>query len=241
MPCWRILSVVLLLTSTLCAANRPSVPGLRWTEGAPNCTFRSGDDGRTYYGLASADFEVTLAVDRQELEKLPHRAVPMLSVLLTVRYSGGGQLQIRQDQLSLEFVKHFQVRKSALDPDDMLDHLQDDVDSLTDQVERHDVRKHPEQKQQRESELQARLKDYTEMMDFISTRAMRSAVLDPSNSTATGWIFFGIKDRWIGPWRKPEQFILRLPLENFVLEFPFSLPPSNKEIEFRHRPTPQGR
>lgn len=227
--------------SGLSAANRSSFPALRWTAGAPNCTLRNADDGRTYYGLSYADFEVTLAVDRQELEKIPHRAIPMLSVLLTFQYRGHGQLQIQQDQVTLEFVKHFQVKKSAQDPDEMLDHLQDDVDSLTDQVERHDVRKHPEQKQQRESELQARLKDYTEMMDFVSTRALRPAILNPSNSTVTGWVFFGIKDRWIGPWRKPDQFILRLPLENLILEFPFSLPPSNTDIEFRHRPTTQSR
>ena len=69
--------------------------------------------------------------------------------------------------------------KTSLDPDEIVQHLQDDVDALTDQVERHDIRKHPEQREQKEAELQARLKDYTEMMDFVSTQSLHHAVLNP--------------------------------------------------------------
>jgi hypothetical protein len=112
---------------------------------------------------------------------------------------------------------------------------------LTDQVERHDVRKHPEQKEQKEAELQARLKDYTEMMDFVSTQSLRHAVLSPAKPAVSGWVFFSVKDRWIGPWQKPEQFILRLPVGNLLVEFPFSLPPQGGGLELRHRSaeTPQ--
>ena len=210
---------------------------MRWTPNAPNCTLRQGNDGRTYYGISSPEFEVILAVDRQELEKIPHRATPMLGVLITLHYKGMGQLEVQQGRFALEFVKHFQVVKTSLDPDDMLQHLQQNVDDLTDEVERHEVRRHPERKEQQETELQARLKDYTEMMDFISTQALRPAVLNAANSSASGWVFFGIKNRWIGPWRKPEQFILRLPVENLIVEFPFSLPPPTGGVELRRRPT----
>jgi len=109
------------------------------------------------------------------------------------------------------------------------------VEGLTDQVERHEVRKHPEQKQQKEAELQARLKDYTEMMDFVSTQSLHSAVLSPVKPTISGWVFFSIKDRWIGPWHKPEQFVLRLPVERIIVEFPFSLPPQSGGVELRRR------
>ena len=163
----------------------------------------------------------------------------MLGVLLTFRYKGARQLEVQQGRFALEFVKHFQVVKTSLDPDDMLQHLQQDVDDLTDEVERHQLRKHPERREQQETELQARLKDYTEMMDFISTQALRPVVLNSENSYANGWVFFGIKDRWIGPWRKPEQFILRLPVENLIVEFPFSLPPQIGGVELRRRPTQQ--
>jgi hypothetical protein len=235
------LPALAVITVLLCpfplAANKSSVPVARWISNAPNCTFRRGEDGRTYYGISSADFDVTLAVDRQELEKVPHRATPMLGVLLAFHYKGSGQLAIQNARFALEFFKHSQIVKTSLDPDEMLRHLQQNIDDLTEEVERHGVRKHPEQKERKEAELQARLRDYTEMMDFISTRALRPAVLNPANSSAGGWVFFGIKDRRIGPWRKPEQFILRLPFNNLIVEFPFSLPPETGGVELRRRPT----
>ena len=172
---------------------------------------------------------------------MPHRATPMLTVFLAFSYKGAGQFEIHQRRFALEFAKHRQVMKTSLEPSDIVQHLQEDVDNLTDQVERHDVRKHPEQKEQKEAELQARLKDYTEMMDFVSTQSLRHAVLSPAKPAVSGWVFFSVKDRWIGPWQKPEQFILRLPVGNLLVEFPFSLPPQGGGLELRHRSaeTPQ--
>lgn len=234
-----LVAIRVLLISFLFAADKSSVPVVRWSQDAPNCTLRAGNDGRTYYGISNSDFEVILAVDRQELEKIPHRATPMLGVLLTFHYKGGGELDVHQKRFTLEFAKHFQVVKTSLDPDDMLHQLQEDVDDLTDDVERHQVRNHPEQKVQKEAELQSRLKDYTETMDFISTHALRPAVLNLANPTVSGWVFFAVKDRWIGPWRKPEQFVLRLPVANRIVEFPFSLPPPTGGLELRRRPAVQ--
>ena len=234
-----LVAITVLLVPFLFAASKNSVPVVRWSQDAPNCTLRQGDDGRTYYGFSTPDIEIILAVDRQELEKIPHRATPMLGVLLTFRYKSGGWSVVQPNRFALEFVKHFQVVKTSLDPDDMLHHLQENVDDLTDEVERHQVRAHPEQKALKEAELQSRLKDYTEMMDFISTQALHPGVLNRSNATVSGWVFFPIKDRWIGPWRKPEQFILRLPVANLMVEFPFSLPPQNRGIELRRRPAEQ--
>jgi len=233
-----------LATTILCsalsiqaiAASKQTVPTLRWTENTPNCTLRDSDDGRTYYGLSSGDFEINLAVDRQELEKIPHRASPTISVFLTFHYKGSDKFEVLQNKMYLEFTKHYQVVKGSLDPNDMVQHLQENVDDLTDEVERHDVKKHPELKGQKESELQQRLKDYTEMIDFISTRALKPVTLDASNSSISGWVFFNIKDKWIGPWRKPEEFALRFPVENQLVEFPFTLPPKGAKVEFRKRP-----
>ena len=230
---------VLLLYSAGWAGAKPTVPTLRWTAGTANCSFREGDDGRTYYGLASGDFEITLAMDRQELEKIPHRARPMLGVFLTFQYKGHQQFEVQQNRFALEFTKHFQIVQTSLDPDGILKTLQENVDDLTDEVERHQVKKHPEKKDQMETELQARLKDYTEMMDFISTRALHPVTLDGSNSSASGWVFFSIKNKFIGPWRRPEQFVLRLPVENLMVEFPFSLPPEPGKVMLRHRPDDQ--
>jgi hypothetical protein len=217
------------------AADNTVPPTVRWTEGAPNCTVQTRDDGHVYYGLSSGDFEITLSVDRQELEMVPHRAIPMLGVLLTFHYKGAGQLEVQQNRFTLEFVKHFQVVHSSMDPDGMLKHLQQNIDDLTDEAERHQIPKHPDQKAKKETELQARLKDYTEMMDFVSTRALRPGLLDSSNSTVSGWVFFSTRNKWIGGWRKPEQLILRLPVENIIVEFPFELPPKQGKVELRRR------
>lgn len=225
----------MVLASSASGASKADTPVLQWSGDAPNCTQRADDDGRVYYGISSHDFEITLAVDRQELEKIPHRALPAIAVFLTFHYKGSRTFDVQQNRFSLEFVKHFQTVQTSLDPDDTLKRLQDDVDSLTDEIERHQVKKHPDQKQQQETELQVRLKDYTEMMDFISTRALRPLTLDGSNSTASGWVFFNVKSKWIGPWRRPEQFILRLPVGDVIVEFPFSLPPQGA-IELKRRP-----
>src|SRR5260370_37808098 len=95
------LILFLFTSSGSFAGSPPPVPVLRWTADTANCTCREGDDGRTYYGVASGDFEVTLAVDRQELEKIPHRANPMLGVFLSFRYKGRDQFEVQQNRFTL--------------------------------------------------------------------------------------------------------------------------------------------
>ena len=75
----------------------------------------------------------------------------MLTVFLTFTYKGKGQFEIHQRRFTLEFSKHHQVLKTSLEPNEIVQRLQEDVDGLTDQVERHEVRKHPEQKEQKEA------------------------------------------------------------------------------------------
>jgi hypothetical protein len=231
----RVAIALPILYACLSSGTKAPFPLVRWSTADANCSFRSGKDGRSYYAISLNDLQVVMAVDSKELEKIPHRATAMLSVLLSFDYRGGSQLPIEQSKFALEFVKHSHVTKTAFDPDDILRRLQENADDLTDQVERRALRKHPEQKAEREDELQQRLKDYTEMMDFISTNALRSTVLTRESSSAQGWVFFPIKDRWIGPWREPEQFVLRIPVKNSIVEFPFTLPPGNN-VQLRTRP-----
>ena len=47
------------------------------------------------------------------------------------------------------------------------------------------------------------------MIDFVSTQSLHHAVLNSGDPSVKGWVFFSVKDRWIGPWHKPEQFVLR--------------------------------
>src|SRR5262249_19812344 len=139
-PVSKALTVLIVLAGAQAAlAADKVVPAIRWIDSDPGCTFRNGDDGRTYYGLASGDFEISLAVDRQELEKIPHRATPMLGIFVSFRYKGARTFDVQQNRFSLEYTNHFHVVKSSFDPDAMLQHLQENVDDLTDEVERHDV------------------------------------------------------------------------------------------------------
>ena len=55
-------------------------------------------------------------MDPKELEKIPHRATPMLGVLLSFTRKGAGNFEIRQRRISLEFVNHRQVVKTSLIP-----------------------------------------------------------------------------------------------------------------------------
>ena len=236
MRSWQKIGLVAILICGQCAsARKTAFPVLRWVEGAACCSLRQGEDGRTYYRVATSEFEVTLGVDSRELEKLSRRATPMLAVLLDFRLLGNAQLRIQRDHFALEFVKHSQVIKTSLEPNDLLREIQENAEDLTHQVERHEIPKHPKLKDQKEAELQERLKDYTEMTDFISTRALHSTTLSPAKSSISGWVFFSVKDRWIGPWRKPEQFVLSLPLGGLSVEFPFSLPPQSEKLELRRR------
>ena len=231
---WGLLLMV-GLAATSASGKQVTVPTLRWSGSTPGCTEEQGADGRYYYRLSTVNYDLVLALDPQELEKIAHRATPMLGVYVTLHYKGDKQFEVAQNRFTLQFVKHFGVVHSSLDPDSLLQHLQENADALSDEVRR-EVKKHPTEKEKKEADLQARLKDYTEMMDFISTRALRPTMLDSANNSTAGWVFFGVKNKWIGPWRKPEQFILRLPVQDLVVEFPFSLPPQGGKVELRRRP-----
>jgi hypothetical protein len=227
---------LLFLDGSLFGADQASVPVTRWKQASPGCTLRRTSDGRDYYGISSGDFEAVLGVDSRELENVRRRADPFISLLLSFRYNGHGALRIQENRFTLEFVKHFHVIKPSFLPRDLVRRLQQNGDELTDQVERRDLRKHPEQKDQREAELQVRLKEYTELIDFVSTSALEPTTLSRSQSSVSGWVFFTTEDKWIGAWHKPEAFVLRIPLEGVVLEFPFSLPPEGAKVQLRQRP-----
>lgn len=218
------------------ATRQPAADTLRWAEGGTNCTLRSSDDGHTYYGLLAGDLEITLGVDRQELEKIPHRSIPIIGVFLSFHYKGTGQLEIAPYTYALEFVKHRQVVQNWTSPDAMLRRIKQDGENLTDEVEHHQIRKHPEQKEQKEAELNVRLKDLADMKDFVSSHALYPATLKGNNRSVSGWVFFSTENRWIGAWQRPEQFVLRIPVNKAIVEFPFELPPKSGFFQLRRRP-----
>ena len=214
--------------------DKAKTTAVRWNEQHPGCTFSRSDDGKYRYGMWSDDVGITLAVDSQELEKVHRRHEPFFGVLLTVRYRGQGSLDLGTENISLEFVKHFQVAQTALDPAAFSEKVQSDADELDHQIAR-EVEKHPEKKAEKEALMRAFLKDSAELQEFVGKNSLRPTRLGPGNSEISGWILFSTDSKWIGRWKKQEEFILRVPLDGKVFEFPFKLPPKPGEVLLRKR------
>ncbi len=180
------------------------------------------------------DLGITLVVDSQELQRTRHRLDPFLGLVLTFRYRGAGEQEIAGRQISLEFVTHSHVVHSALDPDAFATEYQNNVDAFAEENVR-EIEKHPEKKEAKEAMVRAYEKELVEVQEFLTTRGLRDVKLDAANPQASGWIFFRAKDKWIGAWKKKEEFVLRVSLPNRVVEFPFSLPPSVGDVILRRR------
>jgi hypothetical protein len=212
----------------------PPPLAVRWSDDRPGCTFSRGDDGKYRYGLWSGDVGVVLAVDAREVQIIRHRIEHIFGVLLTIRYRGTGSLDTTPEGTTLQFMKHFKVVQSALDPDDYAQKIQADADALDDEVRR-EVAKHPEKKESKETSLQEAQKSYDELIEFLGTKSLRPAHLDPANPEVSGWVFFNTENKWLGGWKAQEEFILRLPLDGKIFEFPFKLPPEKGELLLQKR------
>jgi len=238
MPAAFVLGVASLLFPASLRAqpgkDKPKIPAVRWDEEHPGCTFSLGDDGKFRYGLWSDDVGVTLSVDSQELEKVHRRPEPFFSVLLDVRYRGPGTLEFGTDAISLEFVKHFRVVQTPLDPEGFAQKVQDDADTVDHEAARQG-QKHPERKEEKEAYARAFQKHSAELLEFVSKNSLRPARLGPGNPATSGWLLFSTNSKWVGGWKKQEEFILRVPVEGRIFEFPFKLPPKPGEVLLRKR------
>lgn len=214
--------------------DRSKIPAVRWDEQRPGCTFSRSDDGHYSYGMWSGDLGITMTVDSQELEKVHRRHQPFFAVLLDVRYKGQEVLDLGVENISLEFVKHFQVVQTSLDPDGFSQKVQNDADELNRETARVII-KHPEQKEAKEAYMRAFLKDSAELQEFVGKNSLRPAQLGPSNPGISGWVLFSTDSKWINGWKKQEQLILRVPLKGEIFEFPFKLPPQPGELTLRRR------
>jgi hypothetical protein len=237
-PLASLSALLLALFSSAQAApwkDKSPPPTLRWAEGQAGCTFSRDDDGKYRYSLWTPDYGVILAVDSQELEKVHRRVEPFFSVELTIRYRGKGSLEFDAGKATLEFVRHYKVIQSSLDPDGFVEKTQNDADEREHEAQR-EIEKHPERKEEREKFLQTYQKEISEFLEFVTKRTLTGVTLDPSNPTANGWLMFSTQSKWIGGWKKPEEFVLRLPMPGHVLEFPFALPAEQGDLILRKRP-----
>ncbi len=234
----QALTAASLLSATTIAAaspaDKPKIPAVRWDEQHPGCTFSRTDDGHYHYGLWYGDVGVTLIVDAQEVEKVHRRHEPFFSVLLNVRYRGQGTLDLTTENISLEFVNHFQVVQPALNPDGFAEKVQNDADALDHETAR-EIEKHPEKKAEKEAYARAFQKDSAQLLEFVSKNSLRPVQLSPGLPETIGWVLFSTDSKWISGWKKQEEFILRLPIDGKMFEFPFKLPPKPGEVMLRRR------
>lgn len=210
------------------------IPAVRWDETAPGCTFSRTNDGHLHYGLWSGDVGITMSVDSQELEKVHRRHEPFFAVMLELRYRGNGMLELATENISLEFLKHFQIAQTALDPDVFAQKIQGEADEVDRQAAR-EIEKHPERKDAKQAYVRAFQKETAELLEFVSRNSLRPARLDAGNAETRGWVFFSIDSKWINGWKKREELVLRIPADGKVFEFPFELPPRPGEVMLRKR------
>lgn len=212
-----------------------SRPVIRWEQGRTGSGFSFGADGRYSYQLSSDDLTVVLSIDSQELQKVNRRVSHFLAFYLTVHYTGSEAIDFESLSATLEFQEHYHQIHNALNSDGLATRLQEDMDALNDETRRH-LRKHPDEKGAQEAKLQQRLREIAEMQEFLGTQSLLATTLDPISRDAGGWILFSTESKWIGAWKRKEHFLLRIPLQHEVLEFPLTLPPKDAKFVLRPRP-----
>jgi hypothetical protein len=229
-----VLSLLAFVSLGAAASGNSSMETLRWTEGKPGCTFSADDDGKYRYGLWSEDLGVVMAVDADEIRKAGLRVEPLFAVPLTIRYRGQDSVAIHPGKISMEFVSHYRTLQTAVDPDEVANRMEHDSDASQAEMEK-EISKHPEKRAAQEALIQDHQKNVRETAEFVRSHCLREVRLDRDHPEASGWVFFSTKSKWIGNWKKQEQLVLRVPIEDRVIEFPFALPPSAGDLLLRKR------
>jgi hypothetical protein len=226
---------LLLLVPALGHSGVQSQPDiLRWDEGKSGCTFSADEDGKYRYGFWTDQFGIVIAVDADEVRKASLRIEPLFAIFLSVRYRGENTLAIDPAQVTLEFVKHYHAVQKAIAPDEFAARLQQESEAWVEKTAR-EISQHPEKKEEKESALRAYENNVKQTQEFLKSHSLRPARLGPAKAEVSGWVFFSAKSKWIDDWKKQEQFVLRAPVANQLVEFPFALPPSQGDLLLRRR------
>jgi hypothetical protein len=208
---------------------------IRWNEANPECTVIAAD-GMHRYSIEYETLKLTLAVDDNELKKSTRTAEHVFSVLVTANNRGKAPIKIVPPNMKLELVSHHRALMRAQYPDELSHSLQDDSDELIYQSEKR-LKKHPEEKDTVEYRLKAHEELVARWQSFLSTQALRETNVDSGRPEVTGWVFFKTNTKWLGNWKDEEEFVLRMPVEKRVFEFPFKLPQGSRPL-LRQRDQP---
>jgi hypothetical protein len=226
-----------LLTSTLSHAwRKKDLPAVRWTAGAPGCTFERRDDGKYQWTMTGRDLSVTLLMDSQELGQSRHRFYKLFGAYVSVTYLGQARFEFPAD-VRMDFVRHHDFVEAYEDPSQLAIRLQKDVDTKIFETERQ-IKKDPKITDEKTALLRQYQKEAAEFIEFLSTQTLPSdtVVLSPGNPESHGWVLFSTANKWIGPWKEREDFVLNVWMKDKVWQFPFSLPPSEGDLILRKPP-----
>lgn len=224
------------ISPTVSYAKKKDLPTVRWTAGAPGCTFERRDDGKYLWTMTGTDLTVTLLMDSQELAQSRHRFYHLLGAYLSVTYTGQNKFEFPAD-VRIDFVRHHDVVEPSKDPAELSTKLQNDVDTKIFETERQ-IKKHPNIAEEKTALLRQYQKEAAEFIEFLSTQTLPSdtVVLNQGNPESHGWVLFNTTNKWIGPWKEREDFILSVWMKDKIWQFPFSLPPTEGDLILRKPP-----
>jgi hypothetical protein len=137
----------------------------------------------------------------------------------------------------IDFVRHHDFLEAFEDPGQLSRRLQNDVDTKIFQTERQ-IKKDPKIADEKTALLREYQKEAAEFIEFLSTQGLdpETVMLSPGNPEAHGWVFFSTSNKWIGPWKEREDFILSVWMKDKIWQFPFSLPPTPGDLILRKPP-----
>jgi hypothetical protein len=218
------------------AWKKKDLPTVRWTTGAPGCTFERRDDGKYSWTMIGRDLTITLLMDSQELAKSRHRFYHLFGGFISVTYTGQARFAFPAD-VRLDFVRHHDFVEAYEDPAALSLKLQKAVDTKVFETERQ-IKKNPKIADEKTELLRQYQKEAAEFIEFLTTQTLASdtVVLSPGNPESHGWVLFSTENRWIGPWKEREDFILNVWMKDKIWQFPFSLPPTEGDLILRKPP-----
>ena len=186
--------------------------------------------------MTGRDLTIKLLVDSQELGKSRHRFYRLLAAFISVTYTGHDKFEFPAD-VRLDFVRHHDILEGYEDPIQLSNKLQNDVDTKVFETERQ-IKKNPAIADEKTALLREYQKEAAEFIEFLSTQSLdpNTVTLNPGNPEAHGWVFFATSNKWIGPWKEREDFILGVWMKDKVWQFPFSLPPMKGDLILRKPP-----
>jgi len=236
LPLGSFLTFAILSPTLSYASKKKELPAVRWTAGAPGCTFEPTDDGHYRWTMTGPDLTVKLLVDSQELAQSRHRFYRLFGVYVSVTYTGQDKFAFPAD-VRMDFVRHHDVLEGYADPSEVANKLQNDIDTKIFETERQ-IKKDPRISDEKTARLRVYQKEAAEFIEFLSTQTLDPdpVTLTPGNPEAHGWVLFQTSNKWIGPWKEREDFIVSLGMKDKIWQFPFSLPPAEGDLILRKSP-----